>query len=298
VHLPTIATDAREDEQDYGLGTRVALPAVLLVVESRRAQAMQYAARSALDGLGGLRGRVELVTVNDGGSPQIERILRSREVVGVLVNLTAPQPQALFEAVAEFAPEVPMLAYEAGAGSAGAARLEAMVGGETKIELVGSRAQTVERLTLRLLTALPSTGGELASEQGQPNVRFHGEKVLVVDDDVRNVFAMTSMLELHGLSVVHADNGRQGIETLLANPDLRLVLMDLMMPGMDGYTAIEYIRSLEQFADLPIIAVTAKAMRDDRDRSLAAGANEHVVKPVEVDVLLSVIGSMIESRLS
>jgi CheY-like chemotaxis protein len=256
---------------------------------------MQYAARSALDGLGGLRGRVELMTVHDGGSKEIEQVLTGREVVGVLVNLTAPQPQALFEAVAEFAPEVPMLAYEAGAGSAAAARLEAMVGGETKIELVGSRAQTVERLTLRLLTALPGTGGELAlsSEQGQQNVRFHGEKVLVVDDDVRNVFAMTSMLELHGLSVVHADNGRQGIETLLANPDLRLVLMDLMMPGMDGYTAIEYIRSLEQFADLPIIAVTAKAMRDDRDRSLAAGANEHVVKPVEVDVLLGVIGAKI-----
>ncbi|HEV2345642.1 MAG TPA: ATP-binding protein [Actinocrinis sp.] len=290
------ATPAEEDE-DYGLGSQAPQAGVLLVAEPRRARAMQHAARSALDGLTGMRGRVEVLTVHDGASDEVRQALTGREVVGALVNLSMPQAQvqSLLSTVAEYAPAVPVLAYEAGAGSGAAARLEAPAGAAPRIEIVGSRAQAVERLTLHLLTALPGSAIELSlnAEQGQSTVRFHGEKVLVVDDDVRNVFAMTSMLELHGLSVVHADNGRQGIETLLANPDIRLVLMDLMMPGMDGYTAIEYIRSLEQFAGLPIIAVTAKAMRGDRERSLAAGANEHVVKPVEVDVLLSVIGTVI-----
>ena len=289
--------ERREDEEDDGLGPQAPAPAAVLVIEPRRAQAMQTAARNALDGLGGLRGRVEVVVVHDAASELVEDVLANREVLAVLVNLTAPQPQSLFAAVAERSPLTPVLAYEAGAGAGTEARLEAAIGTEAKIQLVGSRAQAVERLTLHLLTAVPGSVAELtlSTEPGPPTLRFHGEKVLVVDDDVRNVFAMTSMLELHGLSVVHADNGRQGIETLLAHSDIKLVLMDLMMPGMDGYTAIEYIRSLKQFAELPIIAVTAKAMRDDRERSLAAGANEHVVKPVEVDALLGVIGSMLRA---
>ena len=206
------------------------------------------------------------------------------------------QVQALLAAVADYAPEVPVLVYEAGAGSGTAARLEASLGTAPQLEIVGSRAQAVERLTLHLLTGLPGSTADLsalAAEPAQSAVGFRGEKVLVVDDDVRNVFAMTSMLELHGLSVVHADNGRQGIETLLQNPDIRLVLMDLMMPGMDGYAATGYIRSLDRFAELPIIAVTAKAAPGDRARSLAAGANEHVTKPVDVDALLGIIRSMI-----
>ncbi len=291
------AAPGEDRDEDYGLGQQAPAPRVLLVVEPRRAQAMQHAARTALDGLAGMRNRVELLTATDGSSEEIEQVLNRREVVGVLVNLATPQAQvqALLTTVGRYAPAVPVLAYQPGAGSGTAARLEAAVGDAPRIEVVGSSAQAVERITLQLLTARPLSSAErsLAAGQSQSAVRFDGEKVLVVDDDVRNVFAMTSMLELHGLSVVHADNGRQGIETLLANPDIRLVLMDLMMPGMDGYSAIEYIRSQEQFADLPIIAVTAKAMRGDRERSLAAGADEHVVKPVEVDELLGVIGSMI-----
>jgi len=281
-------------------GTRDASPsgaAVLLIVEPRTARAMRQAARTALDGLGGLRDRVEIVAVYGGGEGA-EQVLAGRHVVSVLVNLAASrgEVQALLGAVAEYAPTVPVLAYEAGAGSGTAARLEASLGSAPQIEIVGSRAQAVERLTLHLLTALPSVSADLTSPATEPTAsaaRFDGETVLVVDDDVRNVFAMTSMLELHGLSVLHADNGRQGIETLLQNPDIRLVLMDLMMPGMDGFTATEYIRSLERYAALPIVAVTAKASRGDRERSLAAGANEYVLKPVDVDALLGIIAAML-----
>jgi CheY-like chemotaxis protein len=100
-------------------------------------------------------------------------------------------------------------------------------------------------------------------------------------------------LELQGLTVVYAGNGREGIELLDQHQDIALVLMDIMMPGMDGYATTARIRQLERFRDVPIIAVTAKAMKGDREKSLAAGTNEHVTKPVDVGELLVMIRAMI-----
>jgi signal transduction histidine kinase/HAMP domain-containing protein/ActR/RegA family two-component response regulator len=119
--------------------------------------------------------------------------------------------------------------------------------------------------------------------------RFHGEKILIVDDDLRNVFALTSMLEAHGLHVVFADTGVGGVRALERNDDIALVLMDVMMPELDGNTTIAAIRNLNRYADLPIIAVTAKAMKEDRAKSLASGANDFVTKPVDTDLLLRLI---------
>jgi CheY-like chemotaxis protein len=95
------------------------------------------------------------------------------------------------------------------------------------------------------------------------------------------------VLELHGFQVLHADNGRKGIEMLLAHPDISLVLMDVMMPEMDGYAATAEIRSMPQYAELPIIAVTAKAMPGDQEKSLASGANDYVTKPVDTSDLIA-----------
>ena len=111
--------------------------------------------------------------------------------------------------------------------------------------------------------------------------------MLVIDDDARNVFAITSTLELHGLRVTQASDGRRGIEALRAAPDTDLILMDVMMPGMDGYATMTAIRQMPQFGRLPIIAVTARAMPGDREKSLAAGANDYVTKPVDTDELLA-----------
>ncbi|MEU9121602.1 HAMP domain-containing protein [Streptomyces sp. NPDC048506] len=118
---------------------------------------------------------------------------------------------------------------------------------------------------------------------------FHGEKVLIVDDDIRNVFALTSVLEQNGLSVLYAENGREGIEVLEQHDDIVLVLMDIMMPEMDGYATTAAIRRMPQFAGLPIIALTAKAMKGDREKSIDSGASDYVTKPVDTDHLLSVM---------
>src|SRR5207253_3071493 len=116
-----------------------------------------------------------------------------------------------------------------------------------------------------------------------------GRKVLVVDDDVRNIFALTSVLEEHNLQVVHADNGRAGIEMLLNTPGIDGVLMDIMMPEMDGYETTRAIRQIAEFRNLPIIAVTAKAMKGDRAKCLQAGASDYITKPVDLDQLFSVL---------
>jgi signal transduction histidine kinase/HAMP domain-containing protein len=125
--------------------------------------------------------------------------------------------------------------------------------------------------------------------QAGPHAGLIGRRVLVVDDDLRNVFAITSVLELYGLTVVHAPSGQQGIDTLRADQDIDLVLMDVMMPEMDGYTTTAAIREMPEFADLPVIAVTARAMQGDRDKSLAAGATDYVTKPVDTEELLGCI---------
>ena len=118
---------------------------------------------------------------------------------------------------------------------------------------------------------------------------FRGKKVMIVDDDVRNVFALTSLLEGRGMDVVYAENGRDGIETLDKNRDVSLVLMDIMMPEMDGYQTMRAIRKEEEFKGLPIIALTAKAMKGDREKSIAAGASDYITKPVDTDQLLSLM---------
>ncbi|KYG70888.1 hybrid sensor histidine kinase/response regulator [Bdellovibrio bacteriovorus] len=137
------------------------------------------------------------------------------------------------------------------------------------------------------------------STQAQPlpvNADFTGRKVLIVDDDVRNVFALSSVLKMRGMNVVFAENGKQGIKVLTENPDTDLVLMDTMMPEMDGLEATREIRTLPQFANLPIISLTAKAMKGDREKCIEAGASDYVTKPVDEAHLLSVMYSWLPNK--
>jgi HAMP domain-containing protein/CheY-like chemotaxis protein/GAF domain-containing protein len=118
---------------------------------------------------------------------------------------------------------------------------------------------------------------------------FNQKKILIVDDDVRNVFALTSVLEAHGMEVLYAETGQDGIELLRSTPEIDLVLMDIMMPGMDGYETMGLIRADESFKNLPIISLTAKAMKGDREKSIASGASDYITKPVDTDQLLSLM---------
>jgi CheY-like chemotaxis protein len=116
-----------------------------------------------------------------------------------------------------------------------------------------------------------------------------GAKILIVDDDARSVFALTSVFERFGAEVLYAENGRTGIEALERNEDISLVLMDVMMPELDGNATLRAIRRMPQFADLPIIALTAQAMKGDREKSISAGASDYIPKPVETDHLLQLM---------
>ncbi|MGW4043352.1 HAMP domain-containing protein [Streptomyces sp. NPDC004721] len=175
------------------------------------------------------------------------------------------------------------------------ARAEALRsrGDDGSLEFLSSLDELRERIALHLSAEEPGDVLSLVRAEEPQDLAppvdgaFAGRTVLVVDDDARNLFALSGILELHGYRVLHAENGRKGIETLVGNPDVALVLMDVMMPEMDGYTATSEIRRLPQYVELPIIAVTAKAMPGDREKSLASGASDYVTKPVDTDDLIA-----------
>ncbi|MGE0634270.1 MAG: response regulator, partial [Pseudobdellovibrionaceae bacterium] len=118
---------------------------------------------------------------------------------------------------------------------------------------------------------------------------FNSLRVLIVDDDMRNIFALSSVLKAKGMEVFYAENGKQGIEILEKNSDIGLVLMDTMMPEMDGLEATRRIRSIPQYSQLPIVSLTAKAMKGDREKCLKAGASDYITKPVDEETLLTTI---------
>ena len=114
-------------------------------------------------------------------------------------------------------------------------------------------------------------------------------KVLIVDDDIRNIFSLTSVLESHDVEVLHAERGKDGILILEQTPGVDVALIDIMMPEMDGYETMQEIRKRPELADLPLIAVTAKAMKGDRQKCLDAGASDYIAKPVDIELLLALL---------
>jgi CheY-like chemotaxis protein len=136
---------------------------------------------------------------------------------------------------------------------------------------------------------LPAAKRQVLEQLYESDVPLSGKRILLVDDDVRNVFALTSVLERHNMVVLTAENGREALELMQQAPDMDVVLMDIMMPGMDGYDATRTIRKMPKFKDLPIIALTAKAMKGDREKCLEAGASDYIAKPVNTEQLLSLL---------
>jgi HAMP domain-containing protein/CheY-like chemotaxis protein/signal transduction histidine kinase len=141
----------------------------------------------------------------------------------------------------------------------------------------------------RVVANLPEAKQQMLARLHNSNEALRGRKALVVDDDARNIFALTTVLENHEMEVLSATNGRQAIEIIKNQPDLSVVLMDIMMPEMDGYETLHEIRKIPEFRSLPILALTAKAMKGDREKCLEAGASDYIAKPVNTDQLVSLL---------
>ncbi|WP_432408273.1 response regulator [Wukongibacter sp. M2B1] len=156
--------------------------------------------------------------------------------------------------------------------------------------------RSMERLTSEVSLFLHSIASkitekkdEIENKDCEKQLDLRDKKILIVDDDMRNVFALTSILEKKDIKVIVGKNGKEGIEKLIKNPDTDLILMDIMMPEMDGYTAMSEIRNMEEYGEIPIIALTAKAMREDKNKCIEAGANDYLAKPVDIDKLISLL---------
>ncbi|WP_292753900.1 response regulator, partial [Nostoc sp. NMS4] len=141
----------------------------------------------------------------------------------------------------------------------------------------------------RVQANLPAPKRQILEQLHSQDYFLTGKKALIVDDDMRNIFALTSMLERYQIQVLYAENGREGIALLENTPDIDVVLMDVMMPEMDGYETTRVIRENDQFKSLPIIALTAKAMQGDREKCIEAGASDYITKPVDTEQLLSLL---------
>ena len=140
-----------------------------------------------------------------------------------------------------------------------------------------------------MVTDLPPEKQRMLERLNSSDEDLVGRTALLVDDDARNIFALSSVLEPKGAHIVIARNGREALEKVESEPHIDLVLMDIMMPEMDGLTATRELRKRPRGQRLPIIALTAKAMKDDQERCLLAGANDYIAKPLDIEMLLSLL---------
>ncbi len=271
----------------------------LLVLENARGGLLTLLAYSAVSDLADLNAPVRVQTAV---SPdEAIEALRSLPHRCVVLDLGMPDAAA-FAFLEQLQDEpglagLPVLAHARDRLDSAQARLARLRFGNRSLELVPSLDELRERITVHLsavprdqIRPLPPSATEGAVANGLEPYRhdaLRGKKVLVIDDDARNVFAITSTLEQHGITVLRAPDGRQGISALLADDGVDLILMDVMMPEMDGHATMAVIRDMPRFAGLPIIAVTARAMQGDRQKSLDAGASDYVTKPVNTEELLT-----------
>ncbi len=243
------------------------------------------------DALGG--GDVETIAVSSGG--EALAVVKQQYLDAIVLDLRVadiPAVQLVEEIQAEINPTPAVVVC--GPKKLGAEAEEAIqrLARQSVVRYAESPERLLEETVLllhRAETDLSEAQRETLKALRQSGSVLSGKKVLVVDDDVRNIFALSTVLEQHGLQVVHAENGRTGIETLLKTPGIDGVLMDIMMPEMDGYETMQAIRHIPEFRSIPIIAVTAKAMKGDRAKCIDAGASDYITKPVDLEQLFSVL---------
>ncbi len=224
---------------------------------------------------------------------EVNRALENGDYDCVVVDLSQPPQQSLGEMVAALqAADTQLIVYAPNDfvedGDSHFAQLARM----DRTRVARSAAQLQENISLvlhRPFNELPANARAALTQLRRCDPVLSGRKVVVIDDDIRNIFSLTSALEEHGVELHYAESGRSGIELLQRVSDADAVLVDIMMPGMDGYETMRGIRSMPGFAALPLIAVTAKAMKGDRQKCIEAGASDYIAKPVDLDQLVSVL---------
>ncbi|MBW8734732.1 MAG: response regulator, partial [Asticcacaulis sp.] len=234
---------------------------------------------------------IELVTAKDAGTAL--KKLNKQAVDAILISAAAPEV-------------IDDLIRQAESAGAIAGRTPVVLFGDTELEegavkrlsqvfpvsVVHSPDRLLDVMTLHLhrrVDSLSEGAQAVLADLHQSNKLLVDKKVLIVDDDARNIFALTSVLEEHQMNIVSADNGREAINILMDDPEIDIVLMDIMMPEMDGMETIQEIRKVSRLKNLPIVAVTAKAMKCDREKCIEAGAWDYLSKPVDSEQMITVL---------
>ena len=260
----------------------------LLIVEDNEQQ------RSAIAELIGGDGDVDITSASSG--EEALQILRERRFDCMVLDLGLPDMNG-FEFINRMKKDlqiddIPIVVYTG---------RELTKKEETELKrmaeaIIVKDARSPERLLDETALFLHRVEANLPEEKRQILEQLHesdpvlaGKKALIVDDDMRNIYALTSLLERHKMDVLYAESGADGIEQLRNNPDIDVVLMDVMMPEMDGYEAMRRIRSMEEYKNLPMIALTAKAMKGDREKCMEAGASDYITKPIDAQQLISLL---------
>jgi len=275
------------------------LPRRLLVVEERQRGLLTLVAESAVASLAGPASHPDVQVITAAGTQEAAAALATDAYHCMVLDLDLPG-QAAFSFLTAMKGDsafsaVPVLAHNSRRLLGTQEQLLRSYSDVSSLEVLSGLDELRERITLHLSAeepgaVLPLMRSELPAAPVQPadvDGSLNGRTVLIVDDDPRNVFALTGILEMHGMRVLHAEDGRKGVEIVVAHAGIDLVLMDVMMPEMDGYAATEAIRAMPERAGLPIIAVTAKAMPGDREKSISAGATDYVTKPLDADDLIA-----------
>ena len=234
----------------------------------------------------------KVVEAIDGGTA-LER-LRQEPIDCVVLDLMLPDMSGfeLIEKIREENEDLPIIVYTARDLTQEEEEKLNRIAQTTIVKTVRSPERLFDQTALWLhrdASRLPEDKRNLLRRLNDPNEVLAGKKVMIVDDDIRNIFAMTSMLERYKMGVRSAETGKAALELLQKEPDTDLVLMDIMLPEMDGYETIRAVRKMYGFEQLPIIALTAKAMKGDREKCIDAGASDYISKPVDTERLLTLL---------
>jgi signal transduction histidine kinase/ActR/RegA family two-component response regulator len=313
VHPKTVAVDeitsyieqtftpvAEHKDLQFVVERSSSLPKNLFTDESRLQQILKNLLSNAFKFTekGQVKLRIGLVdqTKNFG----VETLSRSRSVIAFQVvdtgiGIPFDKQKLIFEAFQQADGTTSRKYGGTGLGLTISREIARLLGGAIEVESEPGHGST---FTLYLPQKYVGAELQMSNQEKEPDLDFAplpldadftGKKVLIIDDDMRNIFALTSILKPRGMQVIYAENGVQGIQMLEQNTDTDLVLMDTMMPEMDGLEATRKIREIGNFAQLPIISLTAKAMKGDREKCLEAGASDYITKPVDEDRLLAMM---------